>query len=502
VLKNQPILAQTSEMSTDPTLPPVVRKRLGTCYNTILSSRSAPFNFCAGMFVMKRFKENFYPLLRLVIPLALTGLLQSSTWFFETMFLARLGPDILAAGSLVSWLFGTVVVILYGTLSSINILVAHKHGAKDEHGILLVVRDGCWLAIVLAIPIVLLFWNMAPLFQLLGQSTAIVQLAKTYLHAIAWGVLPNVIMIALIEVMMGLGRARLILVFNMLSVSLTIFFSYALIFGKFGFPALGIAGAGWGLTISYWISTLFLCIYVLTNKNYKSYFSMLLTPTKPSYMLELVQIGIPMGIMYCVEVAFFFALTLVMGSFGSLVISANQIALQYLGTLMSLVFSLAQAITVRMGHLLGAGDKASAERTAYIGVSISALVMLLVAIVYWSVPKALISIDFDIYNPNNMELIHITTQLLAICALFQLIEAMRISLFGALRALKDTRFTLFISIISFWAIALPIGYMLATRFSLGGTGLWWGMVLGAGFSVVLLLWRFKFRINYYPDKLY
>ncbi|KTD43342.1 MATE family efflux transporter [Legionella quateirensis] len=446
---------------------------------------------------MKLFKDNFYPLLKLAIPLALTGLLQSSVWFFETMFLARLGPDILAAGSLVSWLFGTVVVILFGTLSSINILVAHKHGADDTNGILHVVRDGFWLALLLALPIFLLFWNMSPLFLLFGQSPAIVQLAKTYLHAVAWGVLPNVIMIALLEVIMGLGRARFILVFNIISVTLTIFFSFAFIFGRFGFPPLGIAGAGWGLTTSYWITTFFLTLYVVTNKKYSCYFRLLLKPTKPSYLIELMKVGVPMGIMYCVEVAFFFALTLIMGSFGSLVISANQIALQYLGTLMSLIFSLAQSITVRMGHLLGSGNKASAERTGYIGILIAASLMLLVAIIYWIIPTTLINIDFDVHNANNLELVRIATQLLTISALFQLIEAIRIALFGALRALKDTHFTLCISIISFWGIALPLGYFMASHMSLGGAGLWWGMVSGAGFSVLLLLWRFRIKIRTY-----
>lgn len=446
---------------------------------------------------MKRFKNNVHPLLKLAIPLALTGLLQSSVWFFETMFLARLGPEILAAGSIVSWLFGTVIVILFGTLSAINILVAHKHGAEDDEGILFVVRDGFWLSIILAIPIFLLFWNMAPLFLLFGQSPTIVLLAKSYLHAMAWGVLPNVVMIALLEVIMGLGRARIILVVNMLSVALTVFFSFSFIFGKFGFPALGIAGAGWGLTTSNWITTVLLGVYVLRNKNYNHYFQLIFKLAKPLYLFELVQIGVPMGIMYCVEVAFFFALTLIMGSFGSLVISANQIALQYLGTLMSLIFSLAQAITVRMGHLLGAKDKVSAEGTAYIGVLIAAALMLIVAIFYWIFPTILISVDFDIHNSNNSELVLRATQFLAISALFQLIEAMRIAFFGALRALKDTRFTLFISIISFWFIALPLGYILATRFDYGGAGLWWGMVMGAGFSVFLLLWRFKFKIQNY-----
>lgn len=447
---------------------------------------------------MKQLKDNLPPLLRLAIPLALTGLLQSAVWFFETLFLAKLGPDILAAGSLVSWLFGTVVVILFGTLSAINILIAHKHGAADEQGILLVIRDGFWLAILFAIPTFLLFWNMSPIFLLFGQSQSIVLLAKTYLHAMAWGVLPNVIMIALLEVLMGLGRTRPILIINIVSVTLTVFFSFTLIFGQFGLPSLGIAGAGWGQTVSNWITVLLIGGYTLINNDYKRYFCFLLKPTKPSYLLELLHVGAPMGIMYCVEVAFFFALTLIMGSFGSLMLAANQIALQYLSVLIAMIFSIAQAITVRMGHLLGSGDKIAAEQTAYIGILCSIALMVIVAFCYWFFPSYLISIDFDIHKPANLNIVNLATKLLMISAVFQIFESIRITLFGTLRALKDTRFTLFISIISFWGIALPTGYFFATQTHLGAPGLWWGMVLGAATSVLLLLWRFKLKINDYP----
>ena len=446
---------------------------------------------------MHLFKKDLYPLLKLAIPLALTGILQSSVFFFETMFLAHLGNDILAAGALVTWLFGTLLVTLFGTLSSINILIAHKFGANDKQSILKIVRDGMWLAVLFAPPMFLLFWNMAPIFLLFGQSPAIVLLAKAYLHAIAWGVLPNVIMIALLEVIMGLGRARLILIIGVITVALTIFFSFALIFGEFGFPALGIAGAGWGMTISYWIATLILVTYVALDKSLRPYFSLVFTAAKPSYWLELLHVGTPMGIMYCVEVAFFFALTLIMGSFGVLVMAANQIVLQYMGALMQVIFSIAQAITVRIGHLLGAGDKNSAERTCYIGVFLCTLLMLILGLVYTLCPEALISIDIDVDAPGNTEIVHYAVQFLLICAVFQIVEAMRITLFGALRGLKDTRFTLSMSIISFWAIALPLGYILSSYLGCGPGGLWWGMVFGAGAGVGLLFWRFKSRIENY-----
>lgn len=234
-----------------------------------------------------------------------------------------------------------------------------------------------------------------------------------------------------------------------------------------------------------------------THKEYSRYFNQLLNFSKPSYLFELISVVAPMGMMYCVEVGFFFALTLVMGTFGRALLAANQIAMQYLGTLMSVLFSIAQAVTVRMGHLLGEGDEISAESVGYVGVSISVTLMLGIIFIYWFFPASLISIDFDIHNPINKDILHFGIQFLAVAAIFQIFESARISLFGALRALKDTRFTLFISIISFWCLALPIGYLLATKVSLGGIGLWWGMALGAGFSVLLLLWRFQTKVRYY-----
>lgn len=442
-------------------------------------------------------KNDVYPLLRLAVPLALTGLVQSATWFFETLFLAHLGPATLAAGSLVSWLFGTMAVIMFGALSSINILVAHRHGAKDEEAISFIARDGLLLAVLLTIPAILLLWNMSPIFTLFGQSSSVVALSSAYLHALAWGILANFTGMACLEVLIGVGRARVILIFSILAVSLNIICSYVLIFGKWGFAAYGIAGAGWGMTISYWVSLVVLLIYIYFTHHCRVYFRNIFKFAAPSHLFELLQIGIPMGSMYCVEVGFFFALTLLMGLLGSDLQAANQVAMQYLGLFMSMIFAIAQAITVRMGHLIGAGDIHSAEKASHMGIAIAVALTSIVAVFYWFTPSMLIGIDFDIRNPDNAELINEIKQLLAVGAVFQILEAARIAYFGSLRALKDTKFTMLTSIISFWCIALPIGYVLAMYLHIGGAGYWWGLVMGAGFSVVLLHWRFKSRIHHY-----
>lgn len=446
-------------------------------------------------------KNNFFHLLKLAIPLSLTGIVSSAVFFFETLFLSQLGTDVLAAGALVSWLSGTVIVIIFGILSSINILVAHQHGANNKPGIALIFRDGLCLALILTLPTFVLLWNISPVFLILGQNKTIVILAKSYLHAWVWGIFPQFIMIAILEVIMGLGKMRPIVVFTTLQVILSVFFSYVFIFGKLGIPALGISGAGFGMSIGHWITATGLCVFVFTQNEYKYYFNRLTKLTKPFHLLELLRVGTPMGFMFCIEVGFFFALTLLMGTLGPSALAANQIVMQYNGPLISIIFSIAQAVTIQMGHQLGAKNVAAAKNTGYVGACISGLLMIIAAILFWFIPTRLISLDFNIHESKNSAIIQLATQFLSVCAIFQFFEAVRISFFGALRALKDTHFTLIISIISFWAIALPIGYLLAIYCTLGGGGLWYGMVLGAVTSVVLLAWRYKIKIDHYDTTL-
>lgn len=448
-----------------------------------------------------KIKNDLLPLLRLAIPLILTAMVQASLSFFQTIFLARLGEHVLAASALVSWLFFTLIVILFGTFSAVNVLIAHKHGANDRAGIVLVLRDGLLLAVLLTIPTFLLFWNIASIFFLFGQSPELVSLAKLYLHALAWGLFPKFILIVLFELILGLGHSRTIMVITLLTMPIYILFSFALIFGKFGLPALGISGAGWGMTFADWIITSILFILLFYSKTYRPYIRSIFTLNKPSFLWEILHLGVPMGAMYCIEVGFFFAITLIMGTFSVQALAANQIVMQYLSTLMNIIFSIAQAITVRMGHQLGANQVNDAQRTAFTGIILSVAFMIFVAICYWTIPRILISVDFDIHNPNYAETIRLATQFLFVAAFFQILESGRIALFGALRALKDTRFTFLTSLIGFWIIPLPLGYSLAVFLDFGGVGLWWGMVMGAGVSVLLLHYRFKAKMRYVESNL-
>jgi len=440
-------------------------------------------------------KSDFGPLLKITMPLILTGALQSSLGFFENLFLAHLGQQVLAASALVSWLFYTMISIIFGIFSSVNVIISHQYGAKDDVGISLAVRDAVLFAIILTPLAFFLFWNAADIYLLFGQKPELADLARLYLHGLAWGLFPKFILIVAFELLIGLGHTRLVMIVSIVSIPFYILLSYVLIFGKFGFPMLAIAGAGWGMTIADWIITTIVCILLWFSKTYRQYVRSIFTFSTPLYIHKMLHLGIPMGVMYCVETGYFFLMTICMGWISIPTLAANQIAMQYLGFLTSVVFATAQGITVRMGHLLGANEINAAKRAAYSGIIFSLIFMMIIAILYWLFPKWLISVDLNINNPINSEVVHLATLFLFISAFFQILESMRLSLFGALRGLKDTQFTLITSIICFWCIALPIGYLFSIPLDHGGQGFWWAMVAGAFLSVVLLFKRFNLMIS-------
>ena len=442
------------------------------------------------------YKNDVSPLLKLAIPLILTELIESAAPFFGTMFLAELGQAELAAGALVRGLFFALMATIWGILTAITVLVAQKHGENNEKAVSQILRDGIILGLLLIPPAFLLLWYAAPLFLLFGQDQAAVALAQDYLRALAWGLLPDFMTVVLVHFIIGLGHTRISLIFMLCWVPIAIFLNYVLIFGVFGLPKLGIAGIGWGLTASYWITVSGLIVYLITSKTYKHYLYSALSASPTRYLKELLQIGVPMGSMYFLEVGFFFVLTLIMGLIGEIQLAATQIVMQYLVLLTGVVFSIASAVTVRMGHKIGEKDTAGANSASQAGVFLSATFMLIIAICYFLIPEWFIAVDLDVTNPENSQLIHYTKQFFIACAIFQLFEAARISLFGSLRALKDTNFTLLASVLGFWIIPVPIAYGLY-QIGLGGVGIWWGMACGAACSAALLSWRYRIKIRSY-----
>ncbi len=440
-------------------------------------------------------KGDFKVLFSLAAPLLLSSFIEASLGFTSNIFLAHLGPTALGAGSLIVWFFATLMVIIWGLFTAVSVLVSYHHGANDNKAVGLVLRDSLGLGILLAIPVSILIHNMSPVLIYLGQAPFVISRALPYLHALSWTVLPDFVSLILLQFIIGLGKTRVNLLFSLTWVPINILLNYLFIFGKLGFPALGIAGLGWGTTASFCLLTIFLFIYLITNSDYRKYWTGLKQATKPMYIKELIKVGLPMGFMFCLEIACFFTITLIMGTIGVNALAANQLAMQYVGFFGALSFAIAQAITVRMSNQLGAGHPDVANRAAYIGIILSVGFTLIVAWMEWFYPKILIGLDFNLNQIHNTAMINMAIHTLAIAAFFQLAESIRISLFGALRALKETKFTLFTSFIGFWCVGILGGYVLDHYFEIGTYSYWYALALGAFFNALLLYWRYRIKIT-------
>lgn len=435
-------------------------------------------------------------LLVLAIPLIMSGIIETSVGFFSNVFLAHLGATTLAAGALVNWVFTTLMVIIWGTLSAITTLVARYYGAKKNDDIACVFYAGLLLALFLMLPAMLLLWNLSPIFLFFGQAPAAVKLAQSYLHGLTWAIIPDFIITVLLQFVAGLGRTRTNLSFSLLFVPLSIFFNYSLMFGKFGFPSLGIAGIGWGAAITFWIITLGFSIYFCLNKSYRIYFKCPRWKKIVPQLHEILQVGLPLGLTYFFEVGFFLAMTLLMGRISADTLSANQIALQFFWLFSIVTFALAQGITIRVGHSVGQHNKKTVNAATYVGIFYACAFMLLIAILYWVFPEKLIAIDFNPHALNNATIVRLAKDFLALAALVQLFEAPRFALFGALRGLKDTRFTLFTSVLVFWIIALPLG-TIALSYGFAGYGMWWSTILAEIIGIILLVWQYRRKVKEY-----
>lgn len=446
--------------------------------------------------VQKNFFSESKLLLALSIPLIMSGLVETSIGFFSNIFLAHLGTESLAAGALVNWVFTTIMVIVWGTLSAITTLVARHYGRKNLDQIQNVLCAGLLLAVVLMLPSMVLLWNLSPIFLFFGQDPKTVLLANPYLHGLTWAVIPDFIYTVAMQFVAGLGRTKINMCFSLLFVPLCIFFNYALVFGLFFFPKLGIAGIGWGTALVFWIIAGLFIIYFFLKKDLRIYLKFLPLHKIAVALKEIFQVGLPLGLMYCVEIGFFLAMTILMGLISQDTLSANQVTLQFFWIFSIVTFALAQGITIRVGHSVGKNDKKAVHYATYIGLFYACIYTLLIAFLYWIFPKALIGIDFNPNNPNNSTIIQLAKEFLAIAALVQIVEAIRFTYFGSLRGLKDTKFSLLNSILIFWITSLPLAY-LAMHFGFAGRGIWWATLLGEIVGIPLLIWRYHRKVDEY-----
>ena len=415
---------------------------------------------------------------------------QTSMGFVDTVMVGKVAPEDLAAVAMGTGLWHPLYLFGIGVLMATSTLVAHLHGAGKSEAIGPLMRQALWLSVLLSGPTIWLLCQMATVMRWLRVTPDVVHIAQGYLDALAWGVFPAFAFSALRFLCEGIGFTRPIMLFGIVGLVTNVGANYVLIYGKLGFPALGAVGCGLASALALWAMFGCLLAHVLRFHRYRRLGIFARTDyPKWSELKPLLTIGLPIGLSIFIEASIFGAIALILGVLGATVVAGHQIALNVASLSFMIPLSFAMATTVRVGQAAGRSDPRAARTCGFIGIAMALVTQMAMGLLIFTFAQPIAKL----YS-NDPSVIDVAVGLLTFAALFQISDGLQVSANGALRGLKDTRVPMLITILAYWVIGLPLGYMVGMVLGLGAPGLWIGLIAGLTIAAVLLNVRF-FRVS-------
>ncbi|NMH70363.1 MATE family efflux transporter [Bacillus sp. RO3] len=444
-------------------------------------------------------RDKIKQLLIILIPILITQLGMFAMNFFDTIMSGRYSPIDLAGVAIGSSLWVPVFTGLSGILLAVTPIVAQLIGGGNRKDVPQTVLQGVYAAIALSLAIMAAgALVLDPILNGMNIEIGVRSVARDYLIALSFGMVPLFIYNVLRSFIDALGMTRVTMIITLLSLPINVLFNYLLIFGKFGFPELGGVGAGYASAITYWTITL-IAFWVVHTKAPFNEFSVFKTLYKPNLFKwkELFLIGVPIGLSIFFEVSIFSAVTLLMSNYDTVVIAAHQAAINFASFLYMIPLSISMALTIVVGFEVGAKRLRDAKIYSWMGVSFA----LLLAVMYGVILLVFRSEISYLYS-DDPYVLELTAHFLLYAVFFQLSDAIQAPVQGALRGYKDVNITFMMALVSYWVIGLPLGYALANYTAFGPYGYWLGLTSGLTAGAITLSARLvsiqkKFRKQYH-----
>jgi MATE family multidrug resistance protein len=435
-------------------------------------------------------------------PIVLTNVAINFMTTTDVMFLGRLSPEALAAGSLGFNSYVPVFLFCVGVVSAAAPLAAAKRGAdaRDWAGVRAVGHQAFLTSILLALPLWVLFWNVGAILKAIGEAPELADLAATYMHGLQWALLPALLYMSARSILSALDRVRPVLLAGLFAVVCNALANYALVFGNLGMPKLGVFGSGLATTISQSLMFALLVAYSAFDPKLRPHRLMLgRWRFHAGEFAALWRLGAPIGCFIAAEVGTFCFTALAMGLLGAAQIEAHAIALNIAATTFMVPLGVGMAATVRVGHAFGARDVPGVSRAGWTAFGIALAFVGASALLMALAPRLLISAFVDLEAPRNAATIGYALAFVRIAALFQLVDGAQGVLANMLRGVHDSRVPMAMALIGYWLIGAPTGLALGFLTPLGGLGLWIGLAVGltAVAAMLFVRWRAKEKAGFF-----
>ena len=405
-------------------------------------------------------------------PIILGNMSYTIMTFADKWMVAQLGTDHLAAiGSAGIWSYVTCMFVL-GIMSSVTTFVAQSIGRNEKQNCARYVWQGIYVSFGAGV-LALIFWPLAtPLFHSMGHEAGVPALEITYYRVRLLGYIPMAWAIAIAVFFQGIGRTSVPMRVSLVTVTVNIGLNYLLIFGNFGFPKMGIAGAALGTVIAQWMHVAILQGLFLMKRYHNEYGTRTSWAIDPKRIRELIRLGTPEGLNNMMQVsawAFFFSF--VLGRFGSLPLAAGTIAMSFMMIAMMPVFALNQGIALIAGKWIGAKNIVRAKARTYTTLKMAILYMVLLGGIFVVYGDEMIGLIFS----ADPEVIKMGHTFLIISALSRAFHATSIICSGGLRGAGDMRWMMYTTLIFSYGVLLPSVCLFAYLY--GAYGAWVGLTI-------------------------
>lgn len=409
----------------------------------------------------------------------------------DTMMVGRLSPEAIGAVSIGTSLYLVVAIFGMGLLLGLDTLVSQAFGAGKLEACHRWVFHGVYLSLMLSVPVMALVWLALPHLSRLGMNPAVLELTAPYMNVVTWSTLPLFFYATFRRYLQGMGLVKPVMIVLVTANLVNILANWILVFGHWGAPAMGVQGAAWATVSSRAYMALGLLGYILLRDRRRDMGLFHASWSLDRELLKrLFDLGLPAALQITLELGVFATATALAGKLEAASLAAHQIALTAAGLTFMVPLGVSSAGAVRVGHALGRGDAAGAERAGWMALLLGAGFMTCAALSFVFLPWWIVRAF-----TTEEEVIRVGVRLLWVAAFFQLFDGVQVVATGILRGAGDTRAPMLFSLLGHWLLGLPVGYVLCFPADWGVVGLWVGLSTGliAVGIVLLFVWSRRVR---------
>ena len=449
---------------------------------------------------MSRFRpyfKHYKPLMVLGIPIMVGQLGMIVLGFADTIMIGRYSTEALGASGFVNNLFNLVIIGSTGFAYGLTPLVSSNHGQGRHQAIGRLLKNALWVNFSVAVVFTVIMGIVYRNIGRFGQPEELMPLIKPYYLVLLASLVPVLLFNAFRQFADGITDTKTSMWILAFGNALNILCNWLLIYGEWGFPEMGLLGAGVATLFSrIAMLVVFIAVFLMRTRYRVHLRGFFRSPVNGRDFLMLNRLGWPLALQMTMETSAFCLSAVMVGWLGTEALAAHQVMLTISTVFFMLYYGMGAATSVRVSYFLGRLDITEARRTASSGFHLTLVMALILNAAFWQV-RFLIGGLFT----DNAAVLWMISGLFLPMVVYQFGDCLQITFANALRGIMDVKFLMFSSFIAYFVISLPLSYLFGFTFGFGLVGIWMAFPFGLTSAGLMFLFRFLSRTRMMESRL-